>query len=97
MIYLYFNSHQSKLTWLILSFLYPLHCYWFYGFIKKKIHARIQQRKRSQYNKMFYNNEELKMILNNNCTHSNLYIIGEEDDYFIEEKRRQKTLLISLY
>ena len=92
MIYLYFNYHQSKSTWLILTFLYPLHCYWFYGFLKQQIHTRNQQRKRSQYNKIVYNNKELEMVLNSiwtQTTQTRLYIMEEEDDddYFMKDKR----------
>ncbi|RIA88432.1 hypothetical protein C1645_877404 [Glomus cerebriforme] len=95
MIYLYFNYHQSKSTWLILSFLYPLHCYWFYRFVKQQVYARNQQRKRSLYNKMFYNDKELEEALNRSQT-KRYDSEKDENDYFVEEKKRQKVLLFTL-
>ncbi|GBC06686.1 hypothetical protein RclHR1_00070053 [Rhizophagus clarus] len=97
MIYLYFNYHQSKSIWLILSFLYPLHCYWFYGFVKQKVSARNQQRKLSQYNKMFYNKKELEEALNRIQSPKRDFLEKEDNDYFWKvEERRSNILLFTL-
>jgi hypothetical protein len=98
MIYLYFNYHQSKSIWLILSFLYPLHCYWFYRFIKQKAFARNQQKKLSQYNEMFYNKKELEEALNRNQPKRYFLEKEEDNDYFleVEEKRSNNILLFTL-
>ncbi|CAG8645029.1 2531_t:CDS:2 [Funneliformis caledonium] len=64
MIHLYYNYHPSKSTWLILALLYPLQCYWLYGYIKQQLNMRNQRKKRSQLNKILYNNQELEMVLN---------------------------------
>ncbi len=82
MIYLYYD-HQSKSTWLILTLLYPIHCYWFYGYIKQRVHIRNKQMKCSQFNNILYNHQELEKVLND-LMKSEIqmrFYIFEEDDY----------------
>ncbi|EXX78414.1 hypothetical protein RirG_015210 [Rhizophagus irregularis DAOM 197198w] len=97
MIYLYFNYHQSKSIWLILSFLYPFHCYWFYGFIRQKVYARNRQRKLSQYNKMFYSKKELEEALNSIQPKPIHYFLEKEDNDSEVEERRSNTLFTLIY